>query len=221
MKSRTSALQKALRVLAVAVWAGIVLFALAHRQEFTVERILHFTPESPALAFLALMALFAFKSLTVVFYAGFLYASAGLLFPLPTAILASICGTIVMAAIPYAFARRIGADSADELREKHPRLRDLERLRSRSPFAFATVLRCVNVINFDVGSMYCGAVRLPLPPFLLGSVCGKLVDLVMWSVMGATLARRDPLPLVIMYTIDFAVALGVMLRLRRRSTKAA
>ncbi len=221
MDGRGDPLQRTLRILAAAAWAGIVLWAVLHRQEFTLERILHATPENPPLAFAALMALFALKSLTVVFYTGLLYAAAGVLFPLPAAILVSLCGTLVAAAIPYLLAGRIGARRADELRARYPKLQAFERIRSRSPLAFAVVLRCVNVINFDVGSMYCGAVRLPLPPFLLGSVCGKLVDLVMWSVMGATLARRDPLPLVIMYAIDFAVALGVMLRLRRRSTKAA
>ena len=80
-------LSKVLRIFGIAAWAGIMLFAVLHRGDFTLDGILSYTPENPLLAFAVLMALFALKSLTVVFYAGALYAAGGVLFPLPIAIL--------------------------------------------------------------------------------------------------------------------------------------
>lgn len=210
-------LGKALRILAIAAWTGIILFALLHRRDFTLDGILSYTPESPPLAFAVLMALFALKSLTVVFYAGALYAAGGVLFPLPVAIAAGLCGTLVMALIPYFLARRLGAARADELRAKYPKLGEFERIRSRNGFAFVVVLRCVNVINFDIGSMYCGAVRQALPTFLAGSLVGKLVDIVMWSVMGATLDERDPVPFLIALAIDLTIALAVVLWVKKQN----
>ena len=219
MEKKSKALQRALRLLGAAVWAGIILFAVLHRQDYTLERILNYTPKSPPLAFLALMALFALKSLTVVFYSGLLYAAGGVLFPLPLAILANICGTLVMSSIPYLFARSVGAAQADELRAKYPKLRELERIRSRNRFAFVVMLRCVNIVNFDVGSMYCGAVRVAFLPFLAASVTGKLVDLVLWTVVGASLSEPAPALPLIALGVDLLIALGVFLWTRRQNAK--
>ena len=219
MERSHDTLSNILRIFAVAAWGGIILFAVLHRGDFTLDGILSYTPESPVLAFAVLMALFALKSLTVVFYAGALYAAGGVLFPLPAAILTGLCGTLVMALIPYLLARRLGAARADELRERYPKLRKLEQIRSRNGFAFVVVLRCVNIVNFDIGSMYCGAVRQPLPLYLAGSLLGKLADIVMWSIMGATLDERDPIPFLIALAIDLSIALAVVLWSKKQNEK--
>ena len=207
---------KLLRILAAVAWLGVILYAVIHRREFTLERILSYTPENPLLAAMVLWLLFALKSLTIVFYAGFLYAAGGVLFPLPAAILVNLYGTVIMALIPYHLARGVGAAHADELRERYPKLKKLEAIRSRNSFAFVVVLRCVNFVNCDVGSMYCGAVRQPLPTFLAGSLLGKLVDVVMWSVMGATLDQRNPAPFLIALAADLVIAAAVVLWTRRQ-----
>ncbi len=220
-ESRRRRLHRLLRICAAAVWAGIVLYAFIHRKEFTLESVLHYTPESPVRAFFVLMALFTLKSLTVVFYSGVLYTAAGVLFPVPVAIAANICGTLVMALISYFLARSLGADHADELRARYPKLQGFERMRSRNNFAFVVVLRCINVVNFDIGSMYCGAVRLPLAPFLAGSLLGKLTDLVMFSVMGVSIEDRNPLPFLIALVIDLAIAFAITLWSKKQNAKEA
>ena len=219
MKAKQNKLYTILRVLAAAAWFGIILYAAAHRRDYTLEGILSYTPENQLLSALVLMGLFALKSLTVVFYSGILYAASGVLFPLSAAIAVNVCGTAVMALIPYLLSRSVGAARADELRDKYPRLRELERIRRRSPFAFVVVLRCVNIVNFDLGSMYCGAVRQPLASFLAGSVTGKLADIILISVMGASLDRRDPVPVLLALAIDLCIALVVVLWSRKQSKK--
>lgn len=211
MQENCSAIRRVLRAFAVAAWLSLILLAALNRRRFTLEAILHYTPESPLLAFFVLMALFALKSLSVVFYAGFLYAAGGILFPLPMALLVNFCGTLVMAAIPYLLSRRIGAEHADELRRRYPKLRRLEQIRSRSPFAFVVALRCVNFVNFDVGSMYCGAVRMKPLSFFAASALGKAADIAVWSAMGTTLDRRDPVPFFIALGVDLAIAAAVVL----------
>ena len=219
MGSHRETLPKLLRVLAAAAWVGLILYAVLHRDEFTLDEVLNYTPENPFLAFGALMLLFVLKSLTVVFYSGVLYGASGVLFPLPAAIAVNICGTLVMALISYSLARGLGAKRADELRKKYPRLRSFEKTRSRNSFAFVVVLRCVNVVNFDVGSMYCGAVRLPLAPFLAGSLLGKIVDITLLSIMGASLEDRSAAPFLIALVIDLAIALAIALWSKKQNVK--
>lgn len=219
METHRETLHRLLRILAAAAWAGVILYAVLHRNEFTLEDVLSYTPENPFLAFGALMLLFVLKSLTVVFYSGVLYGASGVLFPLPAAIAVNICGTLIMALISYFLARGLGAGRADELREKYPKLRSFEEMRNRNNFAFVVVLRCVNVVNFDVGSMYCGAVRLPLAPFLAGSILGKITDITLLSILGASLEDRSAAPFLIALAVDLAIAFAIALWSKKQNAK--
>lgn len=214
-------LHRLLRIAAAAVWVGIIVYGIIHRNDFTLDEVLHYTPKNPFLAFVVLMLLFALKSLTVVFYSGILYAAAGILFPLPVAIAVNICGTLVMALLSYYLGMGLGAEHADHLREKYPKLHSIERIRNRNRFAFVVILRCINIVNFDIGSIYCGAVRLPLAPFLVGSTLGKLTDLAMFSVMGTSAIRRDPIPVLIALVIDLTIAFVIAFWSKKQNTKEA
>ncbi len=221
MDPRRKTIYRLLRVLALAVWAGVVVYAVLHRGDFTLARILHYTPENLPLTVVVLLGFFALKSLTVVFYSGVLYAACGLLLPLPAALAVSVCGTALMALISYAIARFLGAAQADALREKHPKLLEFEKMRMRNNFAFVVALRCINVVNYDVGSMYCGAVRMPLAPFLLGSLVGRATDIVMFVILGMSLEDRRSLPFFIALAVDLTIAFAIMLRFRRKNAAEA
>lgn len=221
MESHDRPLHRALRIFAFAVWFGIILYALIRRKDFTLEAVLRYTPKQPLLAALVMQLLFALKSLTIVFYSGVLYAASGIMFSLPVAIAVNLCGTVVMALISYCLARSLGASFADEMREKHPKLKEFEAMRSRNSFAFVVVLRCVNIVNFDIGSMYCGAVRMPFAPFLAGSLLGKITDIVILSVMGASLESRNSVPFLIALAVDLAIAAVITLWSKKHNVKEA
>lgn len=218
MESHRETLHKILRIAAALVWAALLVYALIHRADFTLEKILGYTPDNPFLAALVLMLLFAIKSLTVFFYSGVIYVASGVLFPAPVAILVNLCGTLVMALVPYTLARGFNVRRADELREKYPRIKDFDDMRDANPFAFVVVLRCINIVNLDIGSMYCGVVKLPPVPFLLGTVLGKLTDIVMLSVMGASIESRNTVPFLIALAVDLTIALIVTLWAKKRKT---
>lgn len=219
MGSQRKALYRLLRVLAAAAWLAIIIFAFLHRKEFTIERVLSYSPENPLFAVLVLMLLFALKSLSVFFYSGILYAASGVLFPIPAAVAVNVCGTLVMSLISYSLARGLGAAYADELRAKYPKLREFDEMRSKNNFAFVVVLRCINIVNFDIGSIYCGAARLPLAPFLLGSMLGKAVDIIMYSTLGTSLLNRDPVPFLAALAADLSIAAAVAYHAKKHNFK--
>lgn len=219
MEQKRKTAYRVLRVLAGAVWLGVIVFAVLHRKELTLDFIMNYTPKNQFLAAGVILGFFALKSLTVVFYSGFLYAACGLLFPLPAALALGVCGTVLMSLISYGLARGLGAGQAEALREKYPKLKEFEDMRSRNNFAFVVVLRCINIVNYDIGSMYCGAVRLPLAPFLLGSLLGKLTDMVMLSVLGTSLEERNSTPFFIALAIDLTIALVVTLWSKKHNAK--
>ena len=180
---------RALRIAAILLWCAVLVWAILNRSRFTLDAILSYTPESPLLAAVIMMGFFALKSLTVVFYSGLLYLANGALFPLPIAILLNILGTVVMVLIPYCTAHSFGSEYAAALLKKHPKLKAVEALRRGNDLAFAVLLRSVNIVNFDIGSMYMGAVGLRLPLVLLGSALGKAADIVLYPIIGENLGN--------------------------------
>ena len=211
---------KALRVAALGVWAALILFVLLHRREITLEKILSYTPQSPILAAVAMMGLFALKSLSLVMYSGLLYAASGSLFPIPLAILVNICGTVVMASVHFFPARRIGAVRVGELREKYPKLKAVEDFRGKNDFAFSLLLRAMQVVNFDIGSMYMGAAGLRTLPFLLGSAAGKMTDIILFPIMGASIGDARFAPFWITVAVDLLIALLTFLWVKQKSRKS-
>lgn len=219
MEQRRRVAYRFLRILAVLAWVGAIVFAIVHRKDVSLDLVLNYTPDNTLLAVFVLLLFFVLKSLTVVFYSGILYAASGLMFPLPLALAVSLLGTLIMSLVPYVFARGLGVRQAETLRGKYPKLREFETMRSLHNFAFVVALRCVNIVNHDVGSMYCGAAGIPLAPFLLGSLVGKVTDIVMFSVLGTSLERRDPMPFFIALAIDLSIALLITLWSRKHNSK--
>ena len=59
METQHRAAGRWLRAAALLSWLVLIALAAMHRRDFTLDAILHSTPENPLLAFFALMALFA------------------------------------------------------------------------------------------------------------------------------------------------------------------
>lgn len=116
------------------VWLAIILACLLHKDQFTLEGILTYTPRQPLLAVLVLLALFALKSLSIFLYSGLLYVASGILFPLPAAIAVNIAGTAVMVSIPYWLGKRLGNRTVQYILERYPKVAFLHDLRSNNDF---------------------------------------------------------------------------------------
>lgn len=172
-----------MEVSAVVILALIVL-AIVFRHDITIENIVNFTPSNLWLAALVFMALYAVKSLTAVVYVKLLYVAAGLVFPLPTAIIVNIIGSLVEFSLPYILGRAGGRGMADATVKRYPKLGRLSALRQRSNFWFATFVRAVGLFPIDPVSMYFGACGMPYFDFLLGSTAGILPIMLVATIIG-------------------------------------
>lgn len=123
------------KCLLLLIWLTIIAVCLMHKDEFTLEGILTYTPKQPVLAALVLLALFAVKSLSVFLYCGFLYAASGVLFSLPIAIFVNFLGTSVMVSIPYWFGKKLGNSAVQHIMDRYPKAAVLHDLRSGNDFS--------------------------------------------------------------------------------------
>ena len=157
------------------------------RDKITVDSILHFTPENPFLAVIVLLLLFALKSISIVLYSGVLYVAAGVLFPLPIAIIVNFCGTAIMVTIPYFIGKKAGTPLVNQILKRHPKAALLKKIHTGRDFIFCFLSRIINVLPCDLVSMYMGAIQIKYGSYLLGCLLGMLPPMITFPVMGMSI----------------------------------
>lgn len=172
-------------IVGVIILISLVMFFI-YRNDITIDAILSFTPNNLYVAAAVFIALFALKSITVVFYVKLLYMAVGIVFPLPVALLVNIVGSAVELTIPYLEGHFGGKKALNALLERRPRLKGISDLQTKNNFAFSALLRTVGILPIDPMSIYLGATGMDYPSFLGGSLVGMLPSIVITTVMGVS-----------------------------------
>lgn len=211
-----------IQMIALLMWAALIVIAVINRDKITVESILSYTPSNLWAAAAMMMGFFALKTLSIVFYSGLLFTVSGMLFGMPAAIAVNIMGALVMLLEGYAVGRAGGSRLVDELTAKYPRFAEFTGLKDRRPFAFALLIRMLKFVNYDLGSMYMGASRVPLLPFLCGSLAAMLPEIILFALAGSGISDMNAVPAVwaaVVYVL-MTVASGLVLRKMMQKSKA-
>ena len=187
--------------------AALAAAALLAGDQLDPELLLSYAPARPWLAAGVLVALFALKSLSVVFPTWILAVVSARLFPLPAALAVCAAGVAVEVSIPYWISRLSGAQALERLVEKHPKAQAIRSFRLGGDFFFAFLSRIVGLFSCDLISMYMGAVKLPYLPYLLGSVCGFFPHVAAYAFMGDAIAD----PTSAQFRLAVAVLAGLIL----------
>ena len=212
-----------LQIAALLVWAALIVLAVINRDKITVESILSYTPSNLLAASAMMMGFFALKTLSIVFYSGLLFTVSGMIFGMPAAIAVNIAGALVMLLEGYAIGKAGGSKLVDELSAKYPRFAEFTGLKNSRPFAFALLIRMLKFVNYDIGSMYMGASRVPLLPFLGGSLVALSPEMVLFALAGSGISDMNAVPAVwagVVYVI-MTVMSGLILRQMLKASKAS
>lgn len=216
--------QKVLQWAALLVWAALIIFILINKDKITAEAILEYTPSNVWLAAIVMLALFALKTMSVVFYSGVLFAASGLLFDLPAALLVNVLGILVMLTEGYMIGHFAGSGLVSELSEKYPKFAEFTGLQEEHPFMFALLIRMLKFINYDLGSMYMGASGIRMLPFLGGSMIAMVPEMVLFAFAGNGIDKGTALPavwaLAAYVALTIASLLGLRVMLKRKSAES-
>ena len=158
-----------------------------------------------------LLLLFALKSLSVFFASIVLYTVAGLLFPLPAAILVNALGVIVMASEAYLMGRIFGSDLIGTIAEKYPKVQPILHLQDKKPFLFTFLLRMLKVSNVDISSMYMGASHTKFAPYLAASFLALIPELILYAVLGSSISDLNPTAAIITIIIFGCITVASLL----------
>lgn len=182
-RKNESRLQTLWKAVAILIWIGIIAFFCLRLDDFSVESIVSFVPKNRVLAAVVMFALFALKSLSIVMYAGLLYAASGLLFPIPIAVLVNLIGSFIMVSLPYWIGRRNGSTAAEAILRKYPKAERIHKLRADNDFIFAYLARMAGLPS-DVVSLYMGAVNVEYGKYAVGSLLGFLPHMIIYPIIG-------------------------------------
>ena len=208
MKKFKNILLTILRFAPLVVCAVFMGFYLFSGEDITAESLLNFAPEEPLYAALFLVLLYAFKSLTVFFPIIVLKVLGGFLFEPHHALIVNTVGVLVELAIPYWIGRASGAEFADKLCKKHPKLAEIIGEGSNNNFFMSFFLRVISCLPGDAVSMYFGARKVPFWTCLLASFLGTFPGMVAATLLGMNIT--DPSSPMFWVSIGLTVGISVI-----------
>lgn len=173
----------------IGLWVVLIVLCFLNRDALSVSDILQYSPANPFLAAFVMVLLFALKSLTVVLFCGFLYAAAGILFPLPVALLVNLIGTVIMATLPYYLGQQMGNDAANRVVLKYPKAEQLRALRQGNDGFLSFVTRLIVLLPGDVVSFFMGAIGVGFKKYITGSMFGFLPLIITCTIMGTNITN--------------------------------
>lgn len=140
-----------------------------------------------------------------------LSVQSGLLFGPILGFVVALCGALLSALVTYGAGRVLGSESVRRL-VGGDRLRVTRSLRTRGALAVAA-FRLLPVAPFTIVNLAAGAARIPVVPYLVGTLIGVLPGTLALTLFGGGLlaALRHPTPGLIALVAAGVVALGAVM----------
>lgn len=212
----------AYRIVIVCLWAAVLIVLLFHRDRFSVDEVLRYTPKNPVLAAVMMLLLFALKSVSIVIHCGILYAANGILFPIPAAVVLNILGTAVMVSVPYFIGRHSGGELSEKILSRFPKATRIKDFRDRNDFMFTLIVRMVGFVPCDVVSLYFGACRTNYPKYLLACILGMLPPIITMPIIGTNVSNVGSPPFILsvcanLTCMALSLIVGAALRAKQKN----
>lgn len=204
MKNRP--LVRLIRVSPFLLCVAAILIVLSHMGKITVQGVLTYIPENPAIAVLEILLLYALKSISIVFPVIVLQIASGHLFAPAVALLVNILGMLIFLALPYGVGHLSGTALVDWLVKKYPKLQKVLELQTDNSFFICFFLRITSCLPSDVVGMYLGATKVPFLPYIAGGSLGVLPGLICATFIGESI--RKPSSPMFLFSITLTVLLS-------------
>lgn len=198
----------AFRLVPFALCISFIIIYIATGHEFTVEAILSYTPDTPALAAIILLLMYAAKSISIVFPILVLNIAGGCIFSTPVAIIINAFGTALCISISYALGALAGLDSVMKITQKYKKFDIFMKWQRSNSFFVSFFLRIINSLPFDVVSMYLGAIRTPFCTYLAASLAGALPGVIAATIIGTSIT--DPSSPEFIFSVVLTVMLSIV-----------
>ena len=156
-KKDSSHSSRMLKILPPILTVALVLLCIYIGSRMSIQGLISYTPSNVLLAAAGILALFAVKSLSVIFPLSVLYIVSAFWFGKWVGLAVCYLGLVVSCTIPYLLGRHFGAGMVEQLLCKYPKLRQLQSVGDSNQLMFSYLLRIVSVLPGDLCSLFLGA----------------------------------------------------------------
>lgn len=211
-----------LRLVPVAITVLMVVLCGVFLYNHDFKDILNYTPDNLFLAFLAILAMYALKSMSIVFPLTALFIAAGLLYPFAVAVIINTIGLCISFTVPYLAGRVSGGDFVDSVSQRFPKAEKMVNYSHDNNLFASYISRAVVVVPGDLVSMIHGALKMPYKPYLLGSVLGVMPEMLVQTYIGGQLndlTFKSVMVMIALIAVTLAFSVIFNKRISRRRTE--
>ena len=177
-----------IRIASLTALVGVIIYvavSLKTNPELaSSENIVKLVSPNPIIATLEFVMLYVLKGISMVFPSAVLNIAAGMIFDFPFSALVSGVGIFVEFILLYAVGKFLGKDIVEGIKQKYPIVNKLNSFQTHNSFFISFIIRIMGVVSYDMASIYLGASGVKFLGFILGSMCGGTLNIIIDGLFG-------------------------------------
>lgn len=150
----------------------------------TTEGISGLVSDNLFLAVLEFWLMYLLKGISFIFPSSAINVAAGAVFGFPMSFLVSGIGILLEFLLLYFAGRFFGEGIIEWIFNKYPKAAKIEEINANSGIGLCFIIRILGLISYDVGSLYCGATKIRLDKFIIGSMLGAFFNITLANLVG-------------------------------------
>lgn len=148
------------------------------------ENIVKLVSSNPIIAVFEFVVLYLLKGISMVFPSAILNIAAGMVFEFPFSALVSGLGIFVEYIALYVVGRFLGKDIVEEFKQKYLIVNKIDSIQNHNSFFTCFIIRIMGVVSYDMASIYLGASGVEFGGFIMGSMCGAALNIIIDGLVG-------------------------------------
>lgn len=170
------------------VLVGVILYVAVQLKKnpelVSPENIVKLVSSNPIIAVFEFVVLYLLKGISMVFPSAILNIAAGMVFEFPFSALVSGLGIFVEYIALYVVGRFLGKDIVEEFKQKYLIVNKIDSIQNHNSFFTSFIIRIMGVVSYDMASIYLGASGVEFGGFIMGSMCGAALNIIIDGLVG-------------------------------------
>lgn len=159
-------------------------------------------------AYLAVIGVYALKSVVFIVPAMMIYLSVGISFDTPTALILNLIGLAVEITTTFFLGRFLGKEYVTKLLQKNKAGQKLLNVKAKTKNSFLFIVRFTG-LPIDFTSLFLGASDFKFIPYFFASLLGIYPRILVFTIIGDSIYKYIPKDLIIKLVI-VAIPLAVI-----------
>ncbi len=161
------------------------------------------------IAYLAVVGIYALKSVVFVVPAMMIYVSVGFSFDTKTALILNLVGLATEVTITFFLGKFLGGEYVNKLISKNKGGQKLLSMKTKTKNSFLFLARVLPVFPIDFTSLFLGSSNYSFLPYLLISILGIYPRVLLFTILGDSIYDYIPTELIVKLII-VAIPVGVV-----------